>query len=80
MNKLFVLIFISFFFTSCDRFYLYSIQNSSDDELIVKAKINDSYIDTNNREKSLFFGIGDRKVISTDTTNNYHNFYIATKW
>lgn len=76
MNKLFVLIFISFFFTSCDRFYLYSIQNSSDDELIVKAKINDSYIDTNNREKSLFFGIGDRKVISTDTTNNIKTFIL----
>jgi len=76
MMKLFILIFISFFFTSCDRFYLYSIQNSSDDELIVKAKINDSYIDTNNREKSLFFGIGDRKVISTDTVNNIITFVL----
>lgn len=76
MNKLFVLIFISFFFTSCDRFYLYSIQNSSENELVVKAKINDSYIDTNNREKSLFFGIGNKKVISTDTINNIITFIL----
>lgn len=76
MKKLFILIFISFFFTSCDRFYLYSIQNSSENELVVKVKINDSYIDSNNRKKSLFFGIGNRKVISTDTTNNIITFIL----
>ena len=76
MKKLFVLIYVSFFFTSCDKFVLYSIQNSSEDELVVKAKINDSYIDPNNREKSLFFGIGDKKIISTDTTNNIITFIL----
>jgi len=76
MKKLFVLIYVSSFFISCDKFVLYSIQNSSEDELVVKAKINDSYIDSNNRKKSLFFGIGDRKVISTDTLNNIITFIL----
>ena len=55
MKKLFVLIYVSFFFISCDKFVLYSIQNSSEDELVVKAKINDSYIDPNNRENHCFW-------------------------
>lgn len=76
MKKLFILLLIGCFFVSCDKFVLYSIQNSSEDELIVKAKIYDSYIDVNNREKSLFFGIGDRKVISTDTVNNIITFVL----
>lgn len=76
MKKLFILLLIGCFFVSCDKFVLYSIQNSSEDELIVKAKIYDSYIDANNREKSLFFGIGDRKVISTDTVNNIITFVL----
>ena len=76
MKKLFILLLIGCFFVSCDKFVLYSIQNSSEDELIVKAKIYDSYIDVNNRKKSLFFGIGDRKVISTDTVNNIITFVL----
>ncbi len=76
MKKIILVFCVGLLFTSCDRFYLYSIQNSSEDELVVKAKISDSYIDSNNREKSLFFGIGNKKVISTDTINNIITFIL----
>ena len=56
---LFFILISSLLFTSCDKFLVYSIQNSSNDELIVKVKISENHINKENREKSLFFGIGD---------------------
>lgn len=76
MKKLLFLISFSSIITSCDRFFLYSIQNNSAHELIVKAEINKSYINQDKREKSLSFGIGNRKIISTDTLNNVITFVL----
>ena len=73
---LFFILISSLLFTSCDKFSVYSIQNSSNDELIVKVKISENHINKENREKSLFFGIGDMKVISTDTINNVVTFIL----
>ncbi|HLV46377.1 MAG TPA: hypothetical protein VKY32_04975 [Flavobacterium sp.] len=74
-NYIFILI-SSLLFTSCDKFSVYSIQNSSNDKLIVKAKISENHINKKNREKSLFFGIENMKVISTDTINNVITFIL----
>lgn|SRR5690554_5043396 len=68
MKKLFVLIFISFFFTSCDYFNSYSMKNKSGEELFVEITVSNKYIDSNNIKESMMFNLNSKKNITLDTT------------